>query len=283
MDKDRKQGRPATFLLPANGFGLADTLQCGQTFSWQADGTGFCGVAGRRAARVQLCGGSLSIAQLAGPRQDAEAFWRRYFSLDVDYQALTACLCRDEQLAGSIAVAPGMRLLRQPFFDTLLSFIISQNNNIPRIRAITGRLRETFGGELAPGIHAFPLPERLAAASGAELDSLRAGFRARYLVDAAEKVAGGMIHSDALATMDDDEARQALMQITGVGPKVADCVLLHALGRLRVVPMDVWMKRTMARYYPGGMPACAEGWEGVAQLYLFHAARTRPPEPTGAG
>ncbi len=260
----------------SGGIDLDTTLFCGQSFSWERlpDGR-FRGVASARSVCAKTTGDSLVLENcVARPFTAAdEAFWRAYFALDEGQDDVLRGFCADETLGACVHYAPGARLLRQPFFDTLLSFIISQNNNIPRITGIVGRLRENFGEEIAPGVHAFPTAERLAACTPDSLACLRAGFRARYLVDAAQKVAGGAVTEEKLAALPDAEARALLTSICGVGPKVADCVLLYGLGRDGVVPMDVWMKRAMGELFPGGMPPAARGREGMAQLYVFCWAR----------
>lgn len=126
------------------------------------------------------------------------------------------------------------------------------------------------------GFFSFPTPEALAAATAEQLAPLRCGFRARYLIDAAQKVCSGQVRLDAIPSMPLEEARQELMQICGIGPKVADCVLLFGFHRLECCPMDVWMKRVFAVLYPNGLPDCARDFVGIAQQYLFHYARTCP-------
>ncbi len=261
---------------------LASTLFCGQTFAWERRPDGaFAGVAGGRAA---LCsqeapGAPLLLAGGDGApfSQEDRAFWRRYFALDVDWETLLLRFCADENLAACVAHARGVRVLRQPFFDTLLTFILSQNNHIPRIHGLVQRLREGFGPLLPGGLYGFPAAERLAALEVEDLACLRAGFRAKYLLDAARRVASGEVSEQGLAALPDDEARAVLMRIHGVGPKVADCVLLYGLGRQDVVPMDVWMKRAVEALFGGKMPPVAAGSAGIAQQYVFCWARDNLP------
>ena len=201
-----------------------------------------------------------------------------YFALDMDYPALLERFCSgSKRLAACVEHSPGIRVLRQPFFETLCCFIISQNNNIPRIAAITGRLCRGLGEPLANGLYSFPAPEVLAAREPEDLAFLRAGWRAGYLIDAARKVASGQVSEAALASLSDAEARALLTTIKGVGPKVADCVLLYSLSRWSVVPMDVWMKRAMARLFPRGAPVCCRPYQGIAQQFIFDYARASLP------
>ena len=178
----------------------------------------------------------------------------------------------DETLAAACQ-NPGIRVLRQEPFETLITFIISQNNNIKRITGIVERLCESFGEPLAGGGFAFPTAQRLAALSAEDLAPLRAGFRARYIIDGAQKVAGGQVDLEEISRLPADEGRARLTEIVGVGAKVADCVLLFGFGKWEVIPKDVWIKRIIAAYYPEGFPACMEKYGGIAQQYLFDYAR----------
>lgn len=265
-----------TIKLPAGGMDLSLTLQCGQTFSWRQSEPGqFEGVAGNYAVAARQNGDILLLNALDGTAlpEGAVAFWHSYFALDVNYAAIQARMCSHKKLAECIAAAPGIRVLRQPFWDTLLSFIISQNNHIPRIMTIAQRLRTQFGPQILPGVFGFPSPRALAEKSVEDLQVLQAGYRAAYLLDAAQRVAAGQIKEEQMKKLTTAKAREMLLQIKGVGPKVADCVLLFGLGRSEVAPMDVWMKRAMAAAFGGKMPKAAKGCEGIAQQYIFHWAR----------
>ncbi|HJA26208.1 MAG TPA: DNA-3-methyladenine glycosylase 2 family protein [Candidatus Fournierella merdigallinarum] len=258
------------------GLDLAAALDCGQTFLWQPlKGGAWAGVAAGRAVVARMEGAALV---LEGAEEKDRPFWEHYFALDLDYPALLARFCAgSRRLAACVEHRPGIRVLRQPFFETLCCFIISQNNNIPRIRAITARLCRGLGEELAEDIYAFPSPEALAAQTPESLAFLRAGWRAAYLIDAARAVASGRVSEEALAALPTGEARALLMTIRGVGPKVADCVLLYGLSRWEVMPMDVWMKRAMGRLFPRGAPVCCRRYQGIAQQFIFDYARASLP------
>lgn len=262
-------------VFDANGMDLAATLECGQTFGWRRTKENhFEGVAGQCAANIWQQNNTLYIQPLSLAAQNAD-FWRHYFALDEDYPTLLQRFCTHKKLAACVEPYAGVRVLHQPFFDTLLSFILSQNNHIPRITSLFQNLRLFYGTELAPGLYACPTPHSLAQKTLEELIPLKAGFRAKYLLDAAKKVDAGVVTEELLAPLPDAEARLLLQNIAGVGPKVADCVLLYSLGRKRVVPMDVWMKRAMATLFPHGMPRAAKGSEGIAQQYIFCAMRDK--------
>lgn len=248
------------------------TFDCGQCFRWnrQEDGS-WHGVAYGYALTVRRDGGKLIIE---GTDEKAfDGIFRRYFDLDRDYDEIRSRLCADSVLAAAIEFAPGIRVLRQEPWETLCSFIISQNNNIPRIKGIVSRLCENFGDKIADGEYAFPPAERLAGLSEEDLAPLRSGFRAKYILDAARRVADGEIDFDALSSLPLERARKMLMTIKGVGPKVADCALLFGCGRLDAFPVDVWIKRVLARFYPDGFPKEFMDYGGIAQQFLFHYAR----------
>lgn len=172
--------------------------------------------------------------------------------------------------------APGIRILRQEPYEALCTFIISQNNNIKRIKGIVQRLCENFGEEISPGDFAFPTPQKMAELSADDLAPLRAGFRNRYLIDAAQKVYSGEVDLESCRTLDYEQARKELMKITGVGVKVADCTLLFGLHRIEAFPVDVWMKRAMDKLFPGMMPSDFGDCAGIAQQYIFHYSRMHP-------
>ncbi len=253
---------------------LRETLSCGQCFRWQEQKDGsFLGVVRGRTARALTDGDSLI---LEGADENDRAMWEDYFDLGLDYRAVKRELSAIHPiLAEAAAYAPGIRLLRQEPFEALISFILSQNNNIKRITGIVQRLCEHFGEPIEGGdsLYAFPTAERLAALSPDDLSPIRAGFRHRYVIDAAQKVADGAVELEALRDLPYEQAKTELMRITGVGVKVADCVLLYGLHRLDGFPLDVWMKRAMSALFPGVTPADFGSYAGIAQQYIFHYAR----------
>lgn len=253
-------------------FSLERTLDCGQCFRWERleDGT-WQGVAAGRLLHVGQQGDTLTFYR--GGKEWFEGFEREYFDLDRDYRAIDRLLCLDERLEQAAECARGIHILRQDPWEALCSFIISQNNNIPRIKGIVSRLCEAFGEEIESGVYSFPAAEDLAGRTVEELAPLRSGFRAKYLIDAAGKVAGGQVNLEALRAMELDEARGRLCTIKGVGPKVAECALLYGLGRMECFPVDVWIARVMKKLFPEGLPKEFEPVAGFAQQYLFHYGR----------
>ena len=253
---------------------LSQTLDCGQCFRWEAQPDGsFSGQVFGGTAQVRLEQGTLYITDTAcrpGAEQAQAARWRRYFDLELDYGKIRASLSRlHPVLKAATDYAPGIRILRQEPWEALCSFILSQNSHIPRIKGMIHRLCALFG-EQNGGAHTFPRPEALALCTVEDLTPIRSGFRAKYLLDAAQKVAGGQIDLQAVSVMELEQARQVCMQIRGVGPKVADCTLLYGMHRLECFPMDVWMKRAMETLLPGMHPSDFGEYAGIAQQYIFH-------------
>jgi N-glycosylase/DNA lyase len=259
-------------------FSLAQILCSGQTFRWRPQGDGFIGVALGQLVYAEQSG---DVLALHGVDESAGAGFIRYFDLERDYGAIKTTYEDHAFLSDSMAYAHGMRVLRQPPFETLISFIISANNNVPRIMGIVERLCCRFGLPMDGG-HAFPTPDMLAALSEADVAACGAGYRARHIIGAAKMVADGF-SLDAVAGMPYLEARQALTELPGVGLKVADCVALYALGFLQAFPADVWMKRVLCEVYGycgkndkqlrAFVDAQFGDLAGIAQQYMFHYAR----------
>ncbi len=260
----------------AGDMSLRDTLCCGQSFRWRECGDG--------AFRGTVCGRTVTVSKQGekllfegATSEDFLNIWRDYFDLDFDYVKLRGELSQLHPILSQAAkFAPGIHILRQEPFEALISFIISQNNNIKRIEGIVDRLCENFGEKLESGEYSFPTAERLAQLSAEDLAPLRAGFRNRYILDAAVKVHTGQVNLEQCRTLPFEEAKKQLMTIVGVGEKVADCVLLYGLHRTEAFPMDVWMKRAMSTLFPGVEPSFFGEYAGVAQQYIFHYSRMNP-------
>lgn len=260
-----------TLLENAANFELAATLDCGQAFRWASSADGvWSGIAYGRELKLRQDGSNILLCGIG--EKEFNGIWKNYFDLDRDYGAVIKAISTDCRLKAAAETGGGIRILRQEPWETLCSFIISQNNNIPRIKGIISRLCALLGENCGNG-YTFPAAERLAACSPEDLAPLRAGFRTGYLLDAAEKVASGKIKLDELTALPMDEAREILMTVRGVGPKVADCTLLFGLGFIEAFPRDVWIKRVMAEQFGGELPECALPYAGIAQQYLFYSAK----------
>ena len=257
-------------------FDLESTFDCGQCFRFnRTDENSFSGVAYGRSVRFYDEGDNVRIE--CDSAEDF-ALWCEFLDMERDYEQIIDALCDEELLYRIADYGRGIRILRQEPWEALCSFIISQNNNIPRIKGIIDRLCEGFGERLPGGDYTFPSAQRLSELTEQDLAPIRAGFRIRYILDAARKVAGGEIDLESLRTMPYDDAKAVLKTICGVGDKVANCVLLFGLGHVDAFPVDVWIKRIMDSKFPNGLPECANGNKGIIQQYLFYYYRAHANE-----
>lgn len=261
-----------TYISGVSEFDLPHTLDCGQAFRWEEDENGrWKGVAyGKYLELEKLSDGTVVLYNTT--EEDFNNIWRRYFDLDRDYEKIIKIISENETLKNAAEYSYGIRILNQEPWETLCSFIISQNNNIKRIKGIISRMCENFGEDKG-GFYTFPSAEKVASLTLDDLAPLRSGFRAKYILDAARKVASGEVNLNNLKNMPVDDAREELMKITGVGPKVADCALLFSHGHIDAFPKDVWIKRAMETLFGGELPDVAKPYAGIAQQYIFFYAR----------
>lgn len=253
-------------------FDLPHTLDCGQAFRWKCNENGlWSGVAGDKFLSLEKTNDG-TVVLYNTTIDDFENFWKDYFDLERDYQKIRQILSQNETLKAAADYSYGIRILNQEPFETLCSFIISQNNNISRIKGIIERLCENFG-EHKNGYNTFPSAEKMATLTVDDLAPLRSGFRAKYLIDAAKKVANGEVDLYHLRYFTLDAARAELMKIKGVGPKVADCALLFSHHHDRAFPKDVWINRALDTLFGGELPEIAQDYAGIAQQYIFFYAR----------
>ncbi len=247
-------------------------LDCGQAFRWKQSESGeWYGIACGKSLKIKQDGSTITFFNTT--EEDFNNIWRQYFDLDRDYKCIVSSYT-DENLKIACDTYPGIRILKQDEWEAICSFIISANNNIPRIKGIIERLCENFGENIGDGF-TFPQPSRLANLNVEDLAPIRAGFRAKYIIDAAKKISSGEVDVEMIKTLPFDDAKAELLKIKGVGEKVAQCALLYGFGRIEAFPVDVWVKRILAELYPNGLPECMKGTEGIAQQYLFHWRRFR--------
>ena len=260
------------YITVPDGIDLPHTLDCGQAFRWEEKENGvWHGVAyGKYLELCKEADGTLALFNTT--EHDFESIWRKYFDLDRDYCTVNKNLSKNEILKSAAEYSFGIRILNQEPWETLCSFIISQNNNIKRIKGIISRLCDNFGEDKGD-YRAFPTAERIAACSLEDLAVLRSGFRAKYILDAAQKISSGEIDLERLKALSTNAAREELMKIKGVGPKVADCALLFSLCHIDAFPKDVWIKRAMQALFGGELPDEAKPYAGIAQQYIFFYAR----------
>lgn len=266
-------------------FDPVHTFECGQCFRWlkQEDGS-YTGVARERVVNVALCGDSLVMKNAT--EQDFINIWYDYLDLGRDYTKIKQQLKKDEIMEKAIEYGQGIRILRQELWETLISFIISANNMIPRIMKTVAAIAKTYGEEKRledKSFYTFPGIERLAGSCLEELDVCRGGFRCKYILNTAMLVKEKQVDLGALPGVDTSKAREELMKLPGVGPKVADCVLLYSGTKQNVFPTDVWVKRVMEELYFKREASFKEIHDfsrdyfgdlaGFAQQYLFYYAR----------
>ena len=255
-------------------YDLEATFNCGQCFRWDSWQDGWRGFAGPYLCHICMEGDALTVHSLTpvDNMDDFAGFMLHYLSLDADYAAMKQQFSQDETMKKAIEFSPGIWVLNQPFFETLLTFIISRNNNIPRIKKIVDAMAQAYGTKTGD-VYAFPTVQQLKDVTVEEYAELRMGFRAKYIYDAVQKVLSGEISEETVKSLPYRQAQKYLMQVKGVGPKVADCVLLFSCEKEESFPKDVWINRALEQLFPQGLPQCIKGKEGIAQQYIFHYAR----------
>lgn len=256
---------------------LSETLDCGQSFRWRKNDDGsYTGAAYNRVVTLSLKGTDLYIKNTN--EKDFLEIWKNYLDLDLDYETIRKEISKIHPvLCEAAKYAPGIRILRQEPWEALCTFIISQNNNIKRIKGIVDRLCRNFGNKIeGSDFYSFPSAGTLSELSPEDLAPLRAGFRNKYIIDAAEKTAKGLVNLELCKSLPYDRAREELCKIRGVGNKVADCTLLFGMHRIEAFPVDVWMKRAMAKLFPGMTGEDFGKYAGIAQQYIFHYSRMNP-------
>ena len=208
-----------------------------------------------------------------------DALWRDYFDMDTDYAAIRAQVDpADAFLQRTCDYGAGIRMLRQDPWEMLVSFIISQRKNIPAIKFCVEALCSRYGEPIESGgeqFFSFPTAERLAALDEAHFLACSLGYRAKYVLSAARMIASGTLDLSAIASLDDDALYSALLTVSGVGEKVANCVMLFGYHRLNRFPRDVWINRIEAREYGGAFPTERyPDTAGALQQYIFYYARS---------
>lgn len=278
-------------------FDVRRVFDCGQCFRFDpvADSRHeieFAGCAHERYVSFAQDGDTVYIYN--STISEFESIWCRFLGLDRDYAQINAsilALSQNPTLADAVSTSSGIRILKQDEWESICSFIISQNNNIPRIKKLVAALCERCGnkidvsamqGHVADAhkndelcVYSFPSPDKVASLGLEELAALKVGFRAKYILDAAQKMSGGDIDLASLTDLTDTaECVKLLCSVKGIGPKVASCALLFGFARLDAFPIDVWIKRVMAKYFDEDFdPASLGAYAGIAQQYLFYYER----------
>lgn len=268
-------------------FNPVHIFECGQCFRWVKRDEGvYTGVVKGKAANISFNNGILRISNSDG--SDFGNIWYDYLDLGRDYGEIKKVLSgKDEVMRKAVEFGYGIRILRQEIWETLISFILSANNRIPRIMKTVAAISKFYGEEIAVDgerFYSFPPVEKLSSSSVEELEVCRGGFRCKYIVNSSRMIKNGDVCLEEMKKMETvSAARAELMKFPGVGPKVADCVLLYSGTRYDVFPTDVWVKRVMEELYFKREASFKEIQEfasdyfgelaGFAQQYLFYYAR----------
>lgn len=255
-------------------FSLAQICRSGQCFRMTQTGEDtFEILAADRYLRAEQSG---ERCRFFCTQEEFDGFWNAYFDLEEDYGA---CIGRinpnDAYLTEAAAFGWGIRILRQDLWEMIVSFLISQQNNIVRIRRCIENICERYGekkeGDSGVSYYAFPRPEALASLSGDALKECNLGYRSKYVVRAAQSVAGGTFDLEALLSMPYKKAREELLGLFGVGEKVADCICLFALHHLEAFPVDTHISQALQQHYRRGFPNRRyKDVRGVMQQYIFY-------------
>ena len=265
--------------IPAPDFDLEKTLGSGQVFHWTREGTGFVGAIAEDLVYLEQTGGMLRVfagqSELVG----------RYLALDHPLPEILETFPTDPVIQVAVEFCRGLRIIRQPPWECLATFLTSSLKQVQHIRAISLAIRHRFGRPLRRGemeVFSYPPPERVAEIPLQKLLECKLGFRAAYLMATAKRVASGAVDLEALRDLSTQDARTVLCELPGVGEKIANCVLLFAYDRLDTVPIDVWIARVLSEVYFAGrtdvpmreLKSFAAdyfgSYAGYAQQYLFH-------------
>ena len=279
--------------IRAPDFDLAMTLNSGQVFHWQEVGDGFVGAIGDRAVYVEQRAGVLKVCdgEALSPTREARVLpgiVARYFALDHPLAEICDSFPKDRVMNAARDFCRGLRIIRQPKWECLATFICSSMKQVAHIRQISLALRKRFGDQRKTGnqlVYSFPPAHRLAQASEKELLECKLGYRGKNLRATARLVSSGQADLEMWSALSDAELRKQLCALPGVGPKIANCVMLFAYERLRAFPIDVWIERVLRQHYFSRRKKTTSrrlrdfsetyfgAHGGYAQQYLFHHTR----------
>lgn len=272
-------------LKDVKNFELKDIFDCGQCFRWnETVNNTYIGVAFRKVVEVEKSGNDVVIHN--ANLNDFNTIWCDYFDLKRDYSEIKNELSKDEILRKSVEFGEGIRLLKQDPFEIVISFITSANNRIPMIKRAINNISKAYGDAIeykGNTYYTFPTIGQFKKATLEEVESLGVGFRAKYIIDAVEKISNKIYNLEEIKALNDDECHEALKQFNGIGPKVSDCIMLFSMQKYSAFPVDVWVKRAMQYFYVApdvSLPKIRVfarnkfgELAGFAQQYLFYYAR----------
>jgi len=268
-----------------NNFELPHIFDCGQCFRWnRIDNGNYIGIAFGKVIEVEKRGNDVVLYNTG--EEEFFHIWENYFDLKRDYGNIKEVLSEDPLLKKSVEYGHGIRLLKQDPFELIISFIISANNRIPMIKRAISNICKRWGNPIeykGETYYSFPTPEQLNKASLEEIEGCGVGFRGKYIKDTVRKIVEDNTDLNYIVKLNDDSCHEKLQEFSGIGPKVADCIMLFSMGKYSAFPVDVWVKRAMQYFYLAPDVSLKKirdfGREkfgdlsGFAQQYLFYYAR----------
>lgn len=232
-------------------FNLKYTLECGQCFRWKNNNDYYVGVIKDRVIKIRQDGDYIYVR--SNEQKDLEKVIKEYFELEKDYSSIEKRIASlDDYVKKALKNTSGMRHLKQDFFETIISYIISANNNIPRISKSVNEISKRYGKKIEfdnEEYYLFPTPEQLRDVTIDDYRACGVGFRDKYIYNTVKRINNKEIDLVKMHDMDTSSLRKELLSLMGIGPKVADCILLFSCGRQEVFPIDVWVERVMKKLY----------------------------------
>jgi len=271
-----------TLKIKVQDFVPKHIFECGQCFRWNKVEDKYIGIAGGKVVSVYMADEQTLVLGNC-TQEDFDGFWHDYFDLSRDYSQIKAELSKDDIMKEAIKFGSGIRLLKQDFNEVLISFIISANNRIPRIMKSVETLSALYGKKIFEKYFSFPSLNILAGLTVDDINLCKAGFRCKYISNTSQTVSEGHFGSCKVNSHDCVQIREKLLELSGVGPKVADCIMLFSGNDYSSFPTDVWVKRVMEELYFKREASLKEitkfahnywgEYAGFAQQYLFYYAR----------
>jgi N-glycosylase/DNA lyase len=276
-------------LKNVNNFSISQIAESGQTFRWDRNDDGsYLIVAFNKAIVISQNDNNLIIKRIT--KKEYETTFKHYFALDINYLDIIDSLKgKDKSLDEAIIYGSGIRILNQDIWEMIISFIISGNNNIPRIKSSINKISEKYGdliGEInGKKIYSFPTPKQLSIASIDELRECGVGYRDKYIFKTTQMIVNNEVDLKNIKDMEIDNLRNELMKLLGVGNKVADCIMLFSCNKLNAFPVDTWVKKILKQYYEIDYKSNKKinefannyfgEFAGIAQQYLFNYMRNK--------
>ena len=277
-----------TLVMNVECFNLKYTLECGQCFRWEENEDWYTGVIKDRVLKLRQEKNKLYVK--SSNMEDLEQVVKNYFDLDIDYKKIEDEISLiDENVKKAVKNTSGIRILNQDLFEMIMSYIISANNNIPRISRSIKDISKKYGKKIVfenEEYYLFPTIQELANVTEEDFQKTGVGFRARYLKNTVKDILDGKFCVEDVNNLETKEAKEKLQKLQGVGPKVSDCILLFSCGRKEVFPIDVWVERVMHNlYFKNSTKRVRKNdileyatsnfgaYAGVVQQHLFHNIR----------